>query len=60
MQNLSNIDWNAVNGSQPLAVATPERSRLATFHAKEMFCGFCEFCDKKIKINKLCQVTSNS
>jgi hypothetical protein len=34
MQNLLNINGNAVNGSQPLAVATPERSRLATFLAK--------------------------
>ena len=46
MQNLLNIDGNTVNGSQLLAAATPERSRLATFLASNCFVGFASFVTK--------------
>jgi len=46
MQNLLNIDGNTVNGSQLLAVATPERSQLATFLASNCFVGFASFVTK--------------
>jgi hypothetical protein len=47
IQNLFNNMVIAVNGSQPLAVATLERSRLATFLAKNCIVGFVSFVARK-------------
>ena len=40
MQNSNQVECGSATA------LPPERSRLATFHAEILFCGFCRFCEK--------------